>query len=287
MSRLANTQSTADPPPPTSADVARLTKLSRSYTGIELGNQKSEFIRSRLQEHVRRLGLQSYSEYCARLECADAHQERLEFKHAVTTNTTHFFREAAQFDWLLQDGIAGMIGTGAGRAWDLTIWSAACSTGQELYSALMTLDAGTKSESVRYRGIGTDISSSVLQMASRAVYGKNEVIKIPKEYRPAYLLSSKSSDEIYRIVPKLREKAEWKETNLIDHSAIQGIHADIVFLRNVLIYFDTTTQETVLDNVLSKLRCGGFLLTGHTETNCLRLRELRAIQPTIYQKVSL
>lgn len=272
--------------PPTTADIERLTKISRTITGIELGREKSEFIRSRLDQHLKNLGFQSYFEYCSRLEATDAHHERVAFAEALTTNTTHFFREDAHYKWLREEGLEELLKQGAGQARDLILWSAACSTGQELYSALMTVGAYAKANPVRFRGIGTDISAQVLKDAERAVYGRSEILKIPNEYRPDFLLSSKSSNDLFRIAPVIREKAEWKKANLVDRSTMDTFQADIVFLRNVLIYFSSQTQDIVLDNVLSKLRRGGFLMTGHTETSSLRLKQLRAIQPTIYQKVA-
>lgn len=271
-------------PTPTAQDIARLAEISRSVCGIELGGDKAEFICSRLERPMSELGFHTYSDYCARLESPDASKERLGFTEALTTNTTHFFREMGHFDWLRSTGIEMLMDRGAGRQWDFTIWSAACSTGQELYSALMTVDAETTHKPVRYRGVGTDLSTEVLTVAKRAVYLENEITKIPNSYRPSYLLSSKASDGRYRIVPQIRERSEWKEANLLQRSTMNGILADVIFLRNVLIYFNTSTQEKVLENVLSKLRDGGILITGHTETNSLPLRELHAIRPTIYQK---
>lgn len=285
MINPAHSHSVVETPPPTPSDIARLTKLSRACTGIELGSDKTEFIRSRLEHCIRVRGLKSYAEYCSLLENSDAHKERAEFKEALTTNTTHFFRETGHFDWLRKSGLDDLIKAGVGRSRDLTIWSAACSTGQELFSALMTLAAHTKYNPINFKGIGTDLSISVLHSAKRAIYEKHDIKKIPEEYRHDYILSSKSSDEIFRISQELRAKAEWKQANLLDRSTIGEFEADIVFLRNVLIYFNGETQNIVLENVISKLRTGGILMTGHTETNSLRLRELRAIQPTIYQKV--
>lgn len=272
-------------PTPTAQDIARLAKISRETTGIELGGDKAEFICSRLERHIQGLGFSTYSDYCSRLESSDANQERLGFSEALTTNTTHFFREIGHYDWLRSTGIEMLMESGAGRQWDLTVWSAACSTGQELYSALMAIDAETASKPIRYRGVGTDVSTAVLNSAKRAVYLEAEISRIPNDYRPSYLLSSKSSDGRYRIAPNIRERAEWKEANLLQRTTMTGILADVIFLRNVLIYFNSSTQEAVIENVLSKLRDGGILITGHTETNSLPLRKLRSIRPTIYQKV--
>lgn len=286
MSRAANVQQVLGSPDVlTAQDVTRLTELSRKITGIELGDEKTEFICSRLERLVAELGLSSYSEYCSRLEDPSAVEERADFSEALTTNTTHFFRESGHYDWLQSTGLDLLGETGAGRLWDLTIWSAACSTGQELYSALMTVDAVAAKNPIRFKGIGTDMSPEVVRFAKRAVYVESEIARIPESYRPACLLSSKASDGRYRIAPSIRERAEWRQANLLQRNTMNGIQADLIFLRNVLIYFSAETQMTVLDNVLSKLRPGGILMTGHTETSSLRLRELNAIRPTIYQKV--
>ena len=287
MSQHASSANSADPTPmPTETDIARLSNISRKFIGIELKDQKADFIRSRLDVHLKNLGLRSYAEYCEHLEHCKSGQDRLDFSESLTTNTTRFFREIGHFDWLRTEGIGCLVRDGAGQMQNLTVWSAACSTGQELYSALMTIDITTKSNRIRYNGIGTDFSPAVLKTAKRAIYDLNEISSIPEDMRPGYLLSSKKHKNVYRIAPEIRNKTEWKEANLIDRSTMNDIKADLIFLRNVLIYFSAETQEKVLENVLSKLRLGGFLLTGHTETNGMRLRDLRSIRPTIYQKVA-
>lgn len=267
-------------------DLGRLAAVAAREAGIKLGADKTSFLVSRLSGVAEQAGVTSFSEYCDLLEDpgAQAHVDR--FVEAITTHTTSFFRESGHFDWLAEAGLAALWKEGAGRSRDLVFWSAACSTGQELYSAMIcTQHAAAKHfPNLRYRGLGTDISTKVVSQAEAAVYPKEEIAGIPMEMRSSSLLISKSGDGRCRISPDLRRRTEWRVGNLTKSGSLRSVLADVAFLRNVLIYFDGTTQNAVLRNVLSRIRPGGYLLTGHSETSQARDLNLEVIRPTIYRK---
>lgn len=268
------------------SEIAALAKIAHREAGIVISAQKTEFMMARLNRRLSELGIQNFGLYFELLESHEGAEERRRFVEALTTHTTSFFREGAQYDWLLQTGLPELIAQGAGRDRDLVIWSAACSTGPELYSAMMTATmAGEASPGgIRVRGLGTDISRPVLVQAARAIYPVEEIAGIPPALRPKFLLSSKNGGGEVRIVPEMRRRTEWKLNNLSQRGGQPDVMADVAFLRNVLIYFDQGTRTIVLGNVLDRLRPGGFLLTGHSETSEARLSGLTVIRPSIYRK---
>ena len=267
-------------------DVARLSAIADREAGISLGETKTDFLAARLSRRLQELELGSYSDYCDLLERPDHAQELQQFLEAIATHTTSFFRERGHYDWLASAGIEELGKTGAGTRRDLTFWSAACSSGQELYTAMIVADqvGRTKVKGLRFRGVGTDLSREMISAANRAVYSSTEVSGIPGELRKNVLLSSKSGDGRCRIAPALRERTEWRLANLTKPATLTGIAADVAFLRNVLIYFDDETQARVIGNVLAQLRPGGYLMTGHSETALARKCGLTVLSPTIYRK---
>ena len=265
-------------------DVDQLVAMARNVVGITIDARKTDFLTGRLGRRLVANGLTSYADYCRLLRQNAI--ERVAFGEALTTHTTSFFRERAQYDWLLEEGLAELAGSGPGQR-ELVVWSAACSTGQEGYTALMVLhqarDRGLRG--IRPRLIGTDVSRPVVRRAKTALYSRQEVEGIPVDLRRRFLLSSKSTADVYRIVPELRDQASWRQANLSSGEGLDGISADVVFLRNVLIYFDEEIRTRVIDNVYRRLRPGGILMMGHTEASHARRDGLELVRPSIYRKV--
>lgn len=277
------------PPAPrriTESEIGALARIVHREAGIVISPQKTDFMMARLNRRLTELGLSDFTAYCALIDSPDGVEERRRFVESLTTHTTSFFREGAQYDWLTATGLPALIEAGAGRARDLVIWSAACSIGSELYSALITtaLVADGIPGGLRYRGLGTDISRPVLETAARAIYQADEAAGIPRPLRPRFLLSAKDGGDRVRIAPEIRRRADWRLLNLAQRGGQIDVTVDVVFLRNVLIYFDAPTRAQVLGNVLDRLRPGGFLLTGHSETSEARLSGLTVIKPSIYRK---
>ncbi|CUH39823.1 Chemotaxis protein methyltransferase [Jannaschia seosinensis] len=265
-------------------DIKRLVALAREIVGITIDDRKSDFLTGRLFQRLAANGLTSYADYCRLLESDVA--ERTSFGEALTTHTTSFFREKAQYDWLLNEGLPELDERTQTGQRELLIWSAACSSGQEGYTALMV------AQQARSRGlwslnphlIGTDVSRPVIRAANQAVYSRQEIEGIPTDLRRRFLLSSKKTTGIYRIVPELRKLATWRQANLDSGLGLDGIAADVIFLRNVLIYFDDEVRARVIDNVYRRLRPGGFLMTGHTEASHARRDGLELVRPSIFRK---
>lgn len=264
-------------------EIGRLALIAERETGIIIDHNRPDFISSRLNRRIAALGLEDYRQYCDLLETPESSELR-QFAEALTTHTTSFFREKPQYDWLVAEGLEALLATGAGIERDIVVWSAACSTGQELYTTAMVLAEHPRP--LRFKGIGTDLSQKIIRQAERAVYTLDDIEGIPVDLRRRYILASKRDGDIFRIVPDIRRRCEWRAANLLRSNTFSAIDADIAFLRNVLIYFDKATQSEVLENVISKLRAGGILFTGHAETaEARRHTRLQAVRPSIYRKL--
>jgi len=268
------------------ASLAVFARLAREAGGLSIGPGKEDFLAARLAPRLAALGLADFAAYAAHLASPAGEAERDVFIECLTTHTTRFFRERAQYDWLRDSGFPTLEMAGAGLQRDLVIWSAACSSGQELYSAMMTAAMLGERDGVelRLRGVGTDLSRAILAVAERAIYPGAEIADIPDPMRRRFLLTATDGSERLRIGPDLRRRARWARANLAEAGTLPAIRPDVVLLRNVLIYFDAATCERVLGNVVARLAPGGYLLTGHSETLDPRRYGLEPVRPSIYRK---
>lgn len=268
------------------AQAARISELAKDLAGLQIDPAKTEFLKLRLDRRLRDLGLSSYEGYLSLLSAPGASGEQRRFVEALTTHTTSFFREARQFEWLQDTGLPAWR-EAAGRSGTLTLWSAACSTGAELWSAAMSVLSapGAGAAPPRLRLIGSDISARILSKAASATFSETEIELIPEALRERFLLRSRSGPARYRIVPELTRGAVFMQLNLLSLTARRDIHADFAFLRNVLIYFSAEDQHRMICNVLAHIRPGGFLLTGHTEAIHALPPGLRQVAASIYQRI--
>jgi chemotaxis protein methyltransferase CheR len=274
-----------------SKDYARLADMLSSYAGIRLPPNKRLMMEGRLRRRVRALQLPSLAEYCRLL--FDDNQLDAEFIHlvdAATTNKTDFFREPQHFEFLQREIVPTLL---AGRrphtGYLLKIWSAASSIGAEAYSIAMLLAsmAETITPSFRFAILGTDISTEVLGQASLAVYPEDMVAPVPPDMQVRYLMRARSAtgrNEV-RIVPELRRVCRFVRLNLIDERYPFDRDVDVIFLRNVLIYFDKPTQEAVVARLVEHLRPGGYLLLGHSESMIGSALKLRQVAAAVFQNV--
>lgn len=267
-------------------DVARLGAIAYRESGIRIDATKADFLVARLGGRLAALGCATFSDYIRHLEGGGRGDEIRWFVESLTTHTTEFFRERTQYDWLSADGLPALWSAGTGRTRELVVWSAACSTGQELYSAAMILEdlSQRAMRGLRWRGIGTDISNGVLEPAALAVYRADEIGSIPPAYRVQSLLHGRRDPRLVRIKPDIRCRTEWRRANLCSAGDLEGIRCDVVFLRNVLIYFDAGMRQRILRNVIARLQPAGYLLTGHSEPIDASAYGLTSIRPSVYRK---
>jgi chemotaxis protein methyltransferase CheR len=203
---------------------------------------------------------------------------------AVTTNKTDFFREPSHFTFMKENAVPALLKSRERQ--ELKIWSAACSMGMEAYTAAMVLDDMARSSSAfRFRILGTDISTAVLSLARLAIYTRDVIAPVPPEFVRRYFLKSRdrASDEV-RVVPELRRLTNFMRMNLMDSSYPVDRDVDIIFCRNVLIYFERETQRKVIEQLCSHLRPGGYLMVGHSESMIHSVVPgLKQVQPTVFR----
>jgi chemotaxis protein methyltransferase CheR len=230
--------------------------------GIHLPPTKANLVYSRLTKRLRKLGLESFREYCALVGSSDGADERAQMVAALTTNVTRFFREPHHFDHLkarLIEPVAREVRSGR----RLRIWSAGCSSGQEPYSiALSILSLIPDARSYNVRILATDINPHVLETARRGAYSADEVSSVPLDLRRAWMEQAGSG--AMRIDDGPRALITFRPLNLVGAWPMSGPF-DAVFCRNVVIYFDEKTQMRLLNRMSGLIRPGGYLYLGHSE----------------------
>jgi len=269
-------------------DFTRLSRLIYEECGIKMPEVKKQMIEARLGKRLKNLAFHSFDAYCDYLFSSEGlEQELIGMIDLITTNKTDFFRESAHFDYLSQKVLPEWVQEQkllSGRK--LRVWSAGCSTGEEPYTLAMTLNEfAEKPPGFDYQILATDLSTRVLEKARLGVYDDERVVPVPQLLKKKYLLRSKdrSSGKV-RIVPELRGKVRFRRLNFMDNDF--GIHEpfDIIFCRNVVIYFDRLTQERLLNKFYAHLSKDGLIFMGHSETlNGLDV-PLVMVHPTIYRK---
>jgi len=262
-----------------------ISRLIEGQVGIKLPAGKRLMLEGRLHKRVRALNYAGVNEYVENLfEDGQFDSEIPHLIDVVTTNKTDFFREPSHFAFMREVAVPELLKLRS-RA-DLKIWSSACSTGMEAYTTAMVLDDMTrKGFRFRFRILGTDISTTVLRAARTAIYTLDMLAPVPPEFIKRYFLSSRdrSSDEV-RVVPELRRMTNFMRMNLMDTSYPVDRDVDIVFCRNVLIYFERETQRKVVEQLCAHLRPGGYLMVGHSESMIHSVVPgLKQVQPTIFQ----
>jgi len=248
----------------------RLAQFVNGELGIKMPESKIPMIQSRLLRRVRALGLACIDDYCEYLfSPSGARDERVHFINAVTTNKTDFFREPGHFQYLAGQALPLLVNSGASaRPGPLAVWSAACSSGEEPYTLAMVLsEYAAGCPGFDFRILATDISTKVLQLAKEAVYSPHQIAPVPPALRRKYLLESKAGGQRKtRVIPGLRRKVSFHRLNFMDQDYRVRDLFDIIFCRNVLIYFDRPTQEAVINKLCRNLAPGGFLFISHSET---------------------
>lgn len=244
----------------------RFASFVTDHLGIKMPKEKVLMLSGRISRRIRQLQLASADDYARYLfESIHGPEERVHFIDAVTTNKTDFFREPAHFSFLEDVVLPGLAASAEpGRL--LTFWSAACSSGEEPYTLGMLLNEFTRFRPGLDFGIlATDVSTRVLAQAVHGIYDASRIEPVPEPLRCRYLLRDSLHKRV-RIVPELRSKVSFHRLNLMDDDYRVRTMFDVVFLRNVLIYFERRIQEAVVNKLCRNLKPGGFLFVGHAES---------------------
>lgn len=269
-----------------------LRRLARRVTqqlGIRMPNHRHHMLEWRLQRRMRALRISSVPSYERHLDSPDGVGELQHFYDVVTTNKTDFFREIRHYKFLLEVVVPEFEQSHPGpNAQPFRIWSAGCSTGEEPYSLAMALSEYARERpEFSFTILATDISSHVLRRAMIAVYDEETVAAVDPELRKRYLLRSKDSSRgLIKIAPEIRSLVQFMPLNFMERNYPIPGPFDAIFFRNVLIYFDKPTQETVVRRQCAHLKPTGYLFVGHAETLIDLQLPLVQVSQSVYRKHS-
>jgi len=269
------------------ADFKKLSQFIYNNYGIKMPEAKKIMLQSRLQKRLSVMKINSFSEYCDFLFSKEGEQmELIHMIDVVTTNKTDFYREAAHFDFMREVVLPEYMQQNKSRK-PMKLWSAGCSSGEEPYTMSFVLsDFADKVSGFDYQILGTDISTRILEKAVTAIYAEDRVSIVPLEIKRKYLLKSKDRQKpTVRVIPELRRKVNFQRLNFMDASYDISEVFDVIFCRNVLIYFDRPTQEAVINKLCTKLRTGGYFFLGHSESITSMKVPLVQLRPTVFMKV--
>lgn len=265
----------------------KLSRLIEDHTGIKLPPIKRTMVEGRLRKRMRVLGLSTLREYGhAIFDHGKLEDEFIHLVDCVTTNKTDFFREPEHFDFLREKAIPEVLRNRGPGDRQLKLWSAAASIGAEAYTMAMvasdTIDPVKHPISI----LGTDISTETILQAQRAIYPAEMMGVVPEPMQKRYLMKSRNAiRREMRIVPELRRMVNFQHLNLMDESYPVDRNYDVIFCRNVLIYFSKPSQDAVLRRLCRHLREGGFLILGHSESLAGAAQgDMRQVAPTIFRR---
>ncbi|HLO58687.1 MAG TPA: protein-glutamate O-methyltransferase CheR [Bacteroidales bacterium] len=261
----------------------RLSSFIMSQYGIKLPPVKKTLLQCRLQKRLQALHFSNFKEYVDYAFSSGDHNEITLMIDAVTTNKTDFFREPGHFDYLLEEGIERLIQKTGKRSF--TIWSAGCSSGEEPYTIAMVLSEFSLKQPVEFTIMATDISSSVLEHARVGIYNEEKTGDIPLEFKKKYLLKGKNNFvNKVRIIPQLQNRIQFRKFNLLSSDFSSMGKFDIIFCRNVMIYFDRQVQHQVLKHFADCINNEGLLFLGHSESLAGHELPFISLRPTIFEK---
>lgn len=255
-------------------------------TRISLGEHKRGFVVSRLSKRVRALGLSGFEEYVALLRDTQNTSDEIDrLINCVTTNKTEFFRESHHFP-ILADFVSGSaIARGAQRR-PLRIWSVACSTGQEIYSiAMVVKDQIRRFQTNRVKLLASDIDSTALRFASRGIYSGEDLKPVSREFVKRYFRRLDSGQNHYQVTSELRRMIVFRRVNLVKDQFRLRWPIDIVFCRNVLIYFNRRDIDRLIERLYHSMEAGGLLFLGHSESLAASRKGFEYVSNTAYRRV--
>jgi len=279
----------AEPADLTRSDYERIRQLVYREAGINLGDEKMQLVRARLGKRVRNGGFRSFREYYESVERDSSGEELCALLDAISTNTTHLFREPRHFH-ILREAIHRWT---SDPGWlrrnpVLRVWSAGCSSGEEPHSiAMAAYDALRGHPQVELRILATDLSTRMLQKARTGLYEPHRLGTVPAELRQHYFrIVEHQGERMARLSDELQRCITFARFNLMtaNFPFRHGFH--VIFCRNVMIYFDRPTQQGLVTRLAGQLLESGLLVIGHSESLNLIKHPLEYVEPTVYRKVS-
>ncbi|MBN1596955.1 MAG: hypothetical protein JW894_01570 [Bacteroidales bacterium] len=269
-----------------SKDFEKLSRFIMSEYGIKMPPENKIMLQSRLQKRLKALNISTFNEYVDYVfSPLGQSEEVIHMMDVVSTNKTDFFREPVHFDFLLTDALPEIINIKNIR--NLKVWSAGCSSGEEPYTlAIVLSEFKEHNPGIDFSIDATDISTRMLTVAANAVYQEAKTADLPMTIKHKYFLRSKNRDEKkVRVKSELRSKVKFYRKNLLYVPYCNNPEFDIIFCRNVLIYFDRNNQYSILQKLCMHIKSGGYLFLGHSESITGFELPLQHIKPTIFQKL--
>ncbi len=249
----------------TNEDFQQIAQILHAHAGIALAEGKAALVYSRLAKRLRSLGLRSFREYCALVEDSNEVDERQAMMAALTTNVTRYFREPHHFDHL-RDVVLPPLVDRARKGGKIRLWSAACSNGQEPYSmAITVLAALPEAANLDVKILATDIDPNMVAEGRAGIYREEAIAPVPVDLRRRWFKKpATGAGDRWEVADELRALVAFRELNLIGDWPMKG-KFDVIFCRNVVIYFDEPTQERIWSRFAPMLNPGGTLYIGHSE----------------------
>jgi len=269
--------------PFTQKDFQFLAKTINERTGIVVSDEKFNMFYSRLSRRVRALKLSSFKEYCELVKKDSDGKETIELTNAITTNLTAFFRENHHFEYLAQHVIPEMMQQNSDRKF--RIWSAGCSTGEEPYSLAMTIrESALATSHWNVDFLATDLDSNVVATSQQGVYTMSRVEGISKNRLKRFFMRGKGSQQgMVKVKPELTSMIEFGQLNLMDNWRVE--QKDVIFCRNVIIYFNKETKTKLVNKYADSLKTGGYLFIGHSESLYKISDRFELVGNTVYRKI--
>ena len=270
----------------TDGDFYKIKALVYEHCGINLTENKKQLVRSRLAKRLRIGGFGTIPEYMRHVLNDTTGREFSSLIDSLSTNVTSFFREPKHFEFLCQEFLPTLLKRKSMRHnAKIRCWSAACSSGEEPYSLAITLLDETRDKG-RWdiKILATDISTTILEMAQKGIYSEERIRPVSTLQRNRYLTNQHiQGEKVYEVDKSLRDTVTFKYLNLMEAWPIR-VPLDFIFCRNVMIYFDKKTQESLVNRFWDQLDSGGVLFTGHSESLTGIQHKFKYVQPTIYLK---
>lgn len=274
-------------------DFSQLEKISESefeyfrnkifkLAGISMSDSKQELVRTRLRSRIIAVGLKSFKEYQEHLDSLrDDDPEWQSFINVLTTNKTDWFREENHFSFVVKEFLPQWLNLGKKH---LKVWCAASSTGEEPYTLALVLAEVLQNTQITFEIIASDIDTKVLDIARNGVYPVDRLYQIPKEYHPFIAKGTGEISSWFRLKKDLKHKVQFKQINLSSESYPLEQKFDLVFCRNVLIYFDSQTIEKVTNSIFRYCEEDAILVIGHSESLQNTNVSWKYLRPSLYQK---
>ncbi len=270
----------------TDGEFSKFSKLIYEHVGIHMKPEKKELLNARLGKRLRACNLNSFNKYYELINLPD--QKDNEFVHfldSVSTNFTSFFREISHFEYLAESVLPELYLLSKSSNKEFLFWSSASSSGEEPFTMAMVLhEFAQNNPGFRFKIIATDISSRVLTVASKGVYLMEQAARVPEDILKKYFQKGvgQSAGKV-KVKDEIRHHVEFKRFNLM-HSFPWHGEMDVIFCRNVMIYFDRITQERLINKFHNCLRPGGYLFIGHSESITSIKHEFKQVESTTYKK---